>query len=153
MPASEPGRGTSCNAPRTDRYSTSLRPNPKGEVGGIWPTGLKPERKHLGWILLGWILRIPCGAHARSLFSLSKGRFSAMHHPSTRQRRAIFTWAFCGLLAFAAAVSAQPSELPPLLDRQLFFGDPEIIAGQLSPDGKLIAFIKPLDGTRNVWVK
>ncbi|HSS49837.1 MAG TPA: S9 family peptidase, partial [Thermoanaerobaculia bacterium] len=85
-----------------------------------------------------------------------------MHPPSTRtrQRRAsefvagkIFTWALCGLLACAAAVWAQPSELPPILDRQLFFGDPEIIGGQLSPDGKFIAFIKPLDGTRNVWVK
>ncbi len=64
-----------------------------------------------------------------------------------------FTWAFCALLAFAAATWAQPSELPPLLDRKLFFGDPEIIGGQLSPDGKFIAFIKPLDGTRNVWVK
>ncbi|HEV7509601.1 MAG TPA: S9 family peptidase [Thermoanaerobaculia bacterium] len=86
-----------------------------------------------------------------------------MHPLSTRvrKRRAsgvvagkIFTWAFCGLLAFAAAAWAQqPSELPPLLDRKLFFGDPEIIGGQLSPDGKFIAFIKPLDGTRNVWVK
>src|SRR4051794_16853091 len=86
-----------------------------------------------------------------------------MHHrppTPTRPRPAAsavagmaFPWAFCGLLAFAAAVRAQPSELPPLLDRQLFFGDPEIIGGQLSPDGKLIAFIKPLDGTRNVWVK
>lgn len=64
-----------------------------------------------------------------------------------------FTWAFCGLLAFAAAARAQPSELPPLLDRQLFFGDPEIINGQLSPDGKFIAFLKPLDGTLNAWVK
>ena len=85
-----------------------------------------------------------------------------MHPLSTRvrKRRAsgvvagkIFTWALCGLLAFAAAAWAQPSELPPLLDRKLFFGDPEIIGGQLSPDGKFIAFIKPLDGTRNVWVK
>ncbi len=72
-----------------------------------------------------------------------------MYNPLNRK---ILVWAF-GLLAFAAAAWAQPSELPPLLDRELFFGDPEIIAGQLSPDGKFIAFIKPLDGTRNVWVK
>lgn len=82
-----------------------------------------------------------------------------MHNPPDLERRAgravsgIFTWALLGLLAFVAAAWAQPAELPPLIDRQLFFGDPEIIGGQLSPDGKLIAFIKPLDGTRNVWVK
>lgn len=72
-----------------------------------------------------------------------------MYNPLIRKT---LVWAF-GLLAFAAAAQAQTSELPPLIDRELFFGDPEIIGGQLSPDGKFIAFIKPLDGTRNVWVK
>src|SRR6185295_19967093 len=43
--------------------------------------------------------------------------------------------------------------LPPLLDRELFFGNPEIAAAQLSPDGKYIAFLKPWKETRNVWVK
>jgi dipeptidyl aminopeptidase/acylaminoacyl peptidase len=82
-----------------------------------------------------------------------------MHHLSIRERRSPggglakrFTWALC-LLALAAAAWAQPAELPPLIDREIFFGDPEIVAGQLSPDGKFIAFIKPLDGTRNIWVK
>jgi len=41
----------------------------------------------------------------------------------------------------------------PLLDRELFLGDPEISGAQISPDGKYIAFQKPLDGVRNVWVK
>lgn len=41
----------------------------------------------------------------------------------------------------------------PLLDRELFFGDPEISGAQLSPDGKLMAFVKPYKGTRNIWVK
>jgi dipeptidyl aminopeptidase/acylaminoacyl peptidase len=69
-----------------------------------------------------------------------------------RLTRKLFTWTFFGLLAFAAAASAQQG-LPPLIDRELFFGDPEISGAQLSPDGKFIAFVKPLDGTRNVWVK
>jgi dipeptidyl aminopeptidase/acylaminoacyl peptidase len=43
--------------------------------------------------------------------------------------------------------------LPPLLDRELFFGNPEIGAAQLSPDGKYVAFLKPWKETRNVWVK
>ena len=57
------------------------------------------------------------------------------------------------LPAEAARTKAKASELPPLLDRELFFGDPEITNAQLSPDGTYLAFIKPLDGTRNVWVK
>jgi dipeptidyl aminopeptidase/acylaminoacyl peptidase len=50
-------------------------------------------------------------------------------------------------------VFAQPKGLPPLIDRELFFGDPEVSGAQISPDGKYIAFIKPLKGTRNIWVK
>lgn len=43
--------------------------------------------------------------------------------------------------------------LPPLIDREIFFGDPEIASGQVSPDGRFISFRKPLDGVMNVWVK
>ena len=43
--------------------------------------------------------------------------------------------------------------LPPLIDREVFFGNPEISGGQLSPDGRWVSFVKPLDGIRNVWVK
>ena len=32
---------------------------------------------------------------------------------------------------------------PPVLDRELFFGNPEITGAQLSPDGQYVAFIKP----------
>lgn len=42
---------------------------------------------------------------------------------------------------------------PPLLDRELFFGEPEISGAQISPDGKFIAFLKPYKDTRNIWVK
>lgn len=41
----------------------------------------------------------------------------------------------------------------PLIDREIFFGNPEISGGQLSPDGKFLSFIKPLNGVRNIWVK
>src|SRR5512143_3880880 len=78
-------------------------------------------------------------------------RLFAMRNPSRFARRAF--GAAAGLLLFAAAAWAQPQGPPPLIDRQLFFGDPEIAGAQISPDGKFIAFIKPLDGTRNVWVK
>jgi dipeptidyl aminopeptidase/acylaminoacyl peptidase len=64
--------------------------------------------------------------------------------------------ALCTALALVITpvrASAQKSTQPPIIDRELIFGDPEISGAQISPDGKFIAFIKPLKGTRNVWVK
>jgi dipeptidyl aminopeptidase/acylaminoacyl peptidase len=58
----------------------------------------------------------------------------------------IVLWMFAALTPVAA-------QQPPIIDRELFFGDPEITNAQLSPDGKYIAFIKPWNGTRNIWVK
>ena len=54
------------------------------------------------------------------------------------------------LFAMAAPVWAQS---PPIIDRELFFGDPEIAGAQISPDGAFISFLKPLKGVRNIWVK
>jgi len=55
--------------------------------------------------------------------------------------------------AKAPAAHPHKHQLPPLIDRDKFFGNPEIAAAQLSPDGKWIAFLKPYKDTRNVWVK
>jgi len=55
-----------------------------------------------------------------------------------------------------AAIAADPMKyegLPPLIERELFFSDPEISGAQLSPNGQFIAFRKPLDGVVNIWVK
>jgi dipeptidyl aminopeptidase/acylaminoacyl peptidase len=63
---------------------------------------------------------------------------------------------FCAALLLAiqaVAATAQSKGQPPLIDRELFFGDPEIAGAQISPDGKFIAFIKPFKGTRNIWIK
>jgi dipeptidyl aminopeptidase/acylaminoacyl peptidase len=43
--------------------------------------------------------------------------------------------------------------LPPLIDRELLFGNPEIAGAELSPDGRYLAFLKPWQDTRNIWVK
>src|ERR1700722_14437869 len=42
---------------------------------------------------------------------------------------------------------------PPIIDREIIFGNPEIAGAQLSPDGKFLAFQKPWKDTRNVYVK
>jgi len=55
--------------------------------------------------------------------------------------------------AKAPAAQTRKNQLPPLIDRDKFFGNPEIAGAQLSPDGQWIAFLKPFKDTRNVWVK
>jgi dipeptidyl aminopeptidase/acylaminoacyl peptidase len=60
------------------------------------------------------------------------------------------------LFALTLAAQNQPAAtqgMPPLIDRELLFGNPEIAGAQLSPDGKYLAFLKPWKDTRNVWVK
>jgi dipeptidyl aminopeptidase/acylaminoacyl peptidase len=61
----------------------------------------------------------------------------------------------CVFLLFSSAVAQnkKTAASPPLLDRDLIFGDPEIAAAQLSPNGQYIAFVKPWKDTRNVYVK
>ena len=64
--------------------------------------------------------------------------------------------AACALaLAATAGADARTPQAgpPPLIDRELFFGNPEISGATLSPDGKYIAFRKPWNGTLNIWVK
>ncbi|HLK21225.1 MAG TPA: alpha/beta fold hydrolase [Bryobacteraceae bacterium] len=68
-----------------------------------------------------------------------------------------FFIAYAGLLV-TSMLTAQHTQdttqgLPPLIDRELLFGDPEITAAEVSPDGKYLAFMKPWSKTRNIWVK
>src|SRR5215813_13715386 len=57
------------------------------------------------------------------------------------------------LLVSAAIAQANQAATPPLIARDIIFGNPEIAAAELSPDGKYIAFLKPWKDTRNIWVK
>ncbi|HVQ37917.1 MAG TPA: S9 family peptidase, partial [Pyrinomonadaceae bacterium] len=52
-----------------------------------------------------------------------------------------------------SATAAAQNGLPPVIDRELLFGNPEIAGAQISQDGKFIAFRKPHNGTMNIWVK
>jgi dipeptidyl aminopeptidase/acylaminoacyl peptidase len=71
---------------------------------------------------------------------------------------------FKGLLCLALAISSLAAQsqdkkasanagLPPLIDRELIFGNPEISGAQLSPNGRYLAFQKPWKDTRNIYVK
>ena len=46
------------------------------------------------------------------------------------------------------------AELPPLIPRDVLFGNPERAGPQLSPDGKLLAYLRPDDkNVMQVWVR
>jgi len=62
------------------------------------------------------------------------------------------------LLAFTAGLTlhGRPvagSALPPLIPREVLFGNPEIISVSLSPDGRWISYLAPDKGVLNVWVQ
>ena len=40
----------------------------------------------------------------------------------------------------------------PLVPREILFGNPEKVQPRISPDGKRLAYIAPVDGVLNVWV-
>ena len=63
----------------------------------------------------------------------------------------MFSVIFLLLAGFAASLA--PAQQPALIDREIFFGNPEYAGAQISPDGKYISFLKPLQDVRNVWVK
>src|SRR6187455_3081548 len=68
--------------------------------------------------------------------------------------------AFCILSAttmhepLAARAADEPAYLKgvPLIPRQILFGNPEKAAARISPDGKRLAYLAPVDGVLNVWV-
>src|SRR5690349_10162694 len=57
--------------------------------------------------------------------------------------------AFSLLLIISASFA---SDLPPLVPRQVRFGNPERMLPQVSPDGTKLAWIAPSKGALNVWV-
>ena len=78
--------------------------------------------------------------------------------PNARALLAVFAVAAPVAVVQEAAAQDDPVEsrlanLPPLIDREVFFGDPEISGTQISPDGKWITFRKPYNDVVNIWVK
>jgi dipeptidyl aminopeptidase/acylaminoacyl peptidase len=65
-------------------------------------------------------------------------------------KRFVITVAMLGTLIATIAAHA---EQPPIIDRSSFFGEITIAGAQISPDGQYISFLKPYQGTRNIWVK
>ena len=59
-------------------------------------------------------------------------------------------------LAGSLTISGQAmdaSSTPPLIPREVLFGNPEIIGVSLSPDGRRISYLAPDEGVLNLWVQ
>lgn len=65
----------------------------------------------------------------------------------------ILTLVFGFVVLFSTGAVPVAAQLPELIDREVFFGNPEVSGAQISPDGKFVSFMKPYKDTRNVWVK
>lgn len=65
----------------------------------------------------------------------------------------IFFYSTILLFIGSTALAQSKLKATPTLDRELFFGNPEISGGQLSPDGQWISFLKEYEGIMNIWVK
>jgi dipeptidyl aminopeptidase/acylaminoacyl peptidase len=60
--------------------------------------------------------------------------------------------ALAPLSALATAGAVPPAAEVELIPRDALFGNPERALVQISPDGKYLSWIAPLDGVMNVWV-
>src|SRR5690606_6287279 len=78
-----------------------------------------------------------------------------LHRLESAQPRAILALAAASFLLGAPSVApAAPASIDAveLIPREALFGNPERANVQMSPDGRYLSWIAPLDGTLNVWV-
>ena len=52
----------------------------------------------------------------------------------------------------AAPAATVPATPPELIPRDALFGNPERASVRISPDGKYLSWVAPLDGVLNVWM-
>ena len=58
-----------------------------------------------------------------------------------------------GLASTVVPLAIRAADQPPLIPREVLFGNPEIIGVSLSPDGQRIAYLAPDQGVLNLWVR
>lgn len=67
-------------------------------------------------------------------------------------------WGAALLVGFAGSTlgtgsAVRSRELPPLIPREVLFGNPQITSVNLSPDGRWISYLAPHLGVLNLWVR
>jgi dipeptidyl aminopeptidase/acylaminoacyl peptidase len=65
----------------------------------------------------------------------------------------LFFTALAGMVSTASADQSSTSVAPtPLIPRDVLFGNPDRAALRVSPDGRHLSFLAPVNGVLNVWV-
>jgi len=67
-------------------------------------------------------------------------------------RRQVISTLAAGAVAMGTARAQSPPPKTALIPRRLLFDDPDKTSVQISPDGRRIAYLAPLNGVLNVWV-
>jgi dipeptidyl aminopeptidase/acylaminoacyl peptidase len=58
-----------------------------------------------------------------------------------------------GVALSALATAPVSADLPPLIPRDVLFGNPVKASPQISPDGKMLAYLAPSNNVLSVWVR
>jgi len=66
-------------------------------------------------------------------------------------KRALALFAVVGFLV--ASLPAQEQFTTPLIPREVLFGNPERANPQISPDGRQLGYLAPVNGVLNVWIR
>jgi len=59
----------------------------------------------------------------------------------------------CAGSSLTSGSAVRSRELPPLIPREVLFGNPQITSVNLSPDGRWISYLAPHQGVLNLWVR
>jgi len=70
-----------------------------------------------------------------------------------RRHHRMGIWVLWTLILVLGGWGARAQELPPLIPREVLFGNPERANPQISPDGTKLAYLAPYEGVLNVWVR
>src|SRR5437763_8021902 len=65
----------------------------------------------------------------------------------------VIAWLFYTMPAWAEMPQPTPTGAKTgLIERKILFGNPDKASPRLSPDGKQLAYLAPVNGVLNVWV-
>lgn len=63
------------------------------------------------------------------------------------------SWFWFVVLTLYPLANTLWAQLPPVIPREVLFGNPEKTGTEISPDGKLLGYRAPHEGVLNVWVR
>ncbi len=70
-----------------------------------------------------------------------------------RMSRRLPWWLVVLASSLALPLVAQEKSSTPVIPREVLFGNPERASPEISPDGKQLAYLAPVNGVLNVWVR